>query len=85
MTKEDYTQKPAHLGGHGMKTNTDETLIKHLKENYDVINVSSETDYRRITLNQSKTYFTPINRDTEEEFNSLFDKINPKLKLPPFS
>lgn len=35
MTKEDYTQKPAHLGGHGMKTNTDETLIKHLKENYN--------------------------------------------------
>ena len=35
MTKEDYTQKPAHLGGHGMKTNIDETLIKHLKENYN--------------------------------------------------
>ena len=35
MVKEDYSQKPAHLGGHGMKTNTDESLIKHLKENYN--------------------------------------------------
>ncbi len=50
-------------------------FILHLEENYDVINVASETDYRRITLNQSKTYFTPINQDTEEEFNSLFSRL----------
>ena len=50
-------------------------FISHLEENYDVINVASETDYRRITLNQSKTYFTPINQDTEEEFNSLFSRL----------
>ncbi len=50
-------------------------FISHLEENYDVINVASETDYRRITLNQSKTYFTPINQDTEEEFKSLFSRL----------
>ncbi|MDC0058205.1 cell division protein ZapE [Pelagibacteraceae bacterium] len=50
-------------------------FIKHINESYDVISVHSEIDYRRITLNQSKTYFTPINKDTEEEFNSLFEKL----------
>ena len=50
-------------------------FIKHIKENYDVIGVDSETDYRRLALNQSKTYFTPINRDSEEEFNLLFNRL----------
>jgi cell division protein ZapE len=50
-------------------------FIKHVKESYEVINVNSEKDYRRITLNQSKTYFTPINKETEEEFDSLFERL----------
>jgi cell division protein ZapE len=50
-------------------------FITHLEESYDVINITSETDYRRITLNQSKTYFTPVNKDTEEEFSSLFNRL----------
>ena len=40
-----------------------------------MISLDSETDYRRITLNQSKTYFTPVNSDTEEEFNLLFERL----------
>ena len=73
MTSSNF--QPNDLYKNGLQRADFLPFIKHLKENYDVINVSSETDYRRITLNQSKTYFTPINRDTEEEFNSLFDKL----------
>ena len=40
-----------------------------------MIGVDSETDYRRLALNQSKTYFTPINKDTEVEFSLLFNRL----------
>ena len=32
-------------------------------------------DYRRQMLNQSKTYFTPINHATRLEFNKLFERF----------
>ena len=32
-------------------------------------------DYRREMLNQSKTYFTPINEKTSKEFVKLFESI----------
>ena len=50
-------------------------FIEYIKENYDVIDITSYKDYRRLTLNQSKTYFTPINKDTKEEFNLLFERL----------
>ncbi len=50
-------------------------FIKHIKENYNVISLDSLSDYRRLTLNQSKTYFTPVNKDTEDEFKLLFERL----------
>ncbi len=67
--------QPNHLYKDGLQRADFLPFIKHIKESYNIINVASETDYRRITLNQSKTYFTPINKDTEEEFNSLFKRL----------
>ena len=73
MTSSNF--KPMDLYKNGLQRGDFLPFIKHIEERYDVINVDSETDYRRITLNQSKTYFTPINKDTEEEFNSLFNRL----------
>ena len=73
MTSSNF--QPNDLYKNGLQRADFLPFIKHIKESYDVINVASETDYRRITLNQSKTYFTPINKDTEEEFNSLFNRL----------
>ena len=73
MTSSNF--QPNDLYKNGLQRADFLPFIKHIKESYDVINVDSETDYRRITLNQSKTYFTPINKDTEEEFNSLFNRL----------
>ena len=73
MTSSNF--QPVDLYKNGLQRGDFLPFIKHIEERYDVINVSSETDYRRITLNQSKTYFTPINKDTEEEFNSLFNRL----------
>ena len=73
MTSSNF--QPSDLYKNGLQRADFLPFIEHIKESYDVINVASETDYRRIRLNQSKTYFTPINKDTEEEFNSLFDRL----------
>ena len=73
MTSSNF--QPNDLYQNGLQRADFLPFIQHIKESYDVINVASETDYRRLTLNQSKTYFTPINKDTEDEFNSLFNRL----------
>jgi len=73
MTSSNF--QPNNLYENGLQRADFLPFIKHINDSYDVLNVASETDYRRITLNQSKTYFTPINKDTEEEFNSLFNRL----------
>ena len=50
-------------------------FIELIKKNYAVINIDINTDYRRQTLNQSKTYFTPITDETKKEFNRLFNRF----------
>ena len=73
MTSSNF--KPEDLYKNGLQRTDFIPFIEHIQESYHLINISSETDYRRITLNQSKTYFTPINKDTEEEFNLLFKRL----------
>ena len=73
MTSSNF--QPNDLYKNGLQRADFLPFIQHIKESYDVINVASEIDYRRLTLNQSKTYFTPINKDTEDEFNSLFNRL----------
>ena len=73
MTSSNF--KPEDLYKDGLQRADFMPFIKHIMENYEVMGVNSETDYRRLTLNQSKTYFTPINKDTEEEFNLLFERL----------
>ena len=50
-------------------------FIELIKKNFSIIDMNISTDYRRETLNQSKTYFTPINDETTEEFNKLFNRF----------
>ena len=73
MTSSNF--KPDDLYKNGLQRTDFMPFIKHITKNYNVISLDSETDYRRITLNQSKTYFTPVNKDTEEEFNLLFERL----------
>ncbi len=73
MTSSNF--KPEDLYKDGLQRADFVPFIKHIKEIFDVICIKSETDYRRLTLNQSKTYFTPLSKDTEEEFNLLFERL----------
>ena len=66
---------PDELYKNGLQRSDFLPFIDLIKNNYSVINININTDYRRETLNQSKTYFTPINQDTNEEFNKLFNRF----------
>ena len=66
---------PEHLYKNGLQRNDFLSFIKYLIENYYVIDSKNSYDYRRQTLNQSKTYFTPINENTLHEFNRLFERF----------
>ncbi len=66
---------PNELYKDGLQRNDFLPFIELIKNNYTIINMEINTDYRRETLNQSKTYFTPINQETKEEFNKLFKRF----------
>ncbi len=66
---------PEELYKDGLQRNDFIPFIDLIKQNFKVINININIDYRRETLNQSKTYFTPINKETEDEFVKLFNRF----------
>ena len=66
---------PDELYKNGLQRGDFLPFINHLNENYNTISLDGEQDYRRLTLNQSKTYFTPIVKDTADEFDKLFERL----------
>ena len=66
---------PKELYKDGLQRGDFLPFINHLNKNYNIISLDSDKDYRRLMLNQSKTYFTPINQETEDEFNKLFERL----------
>lgn len=66
---------PDDLYKNGLQRNDFLPFIEMINSNFAVINININTDYRRATLNQSKTYFTPVNRETKKEFNKLFNRF----------
>ncbi len=67
--------QPNHLYKDGLQRNDFLPFIELIESNFEIINININTDYRRQTLNQSKTYFTPINTETEDEFKKLFNRF----------
>ncbi len=66
---------PDELYKDGLQRSDFLPFIDIIKNNLEIINININKDYRRETLNQSKTYFTPINQETTEEFNKLFSRF----------
>ncbi len=67
--------KPDELYKNGLQRNDFLPFIELIKSNFQTINININMDYRRQTLNQSKTYFTPINNETKDEFKKLFNRF----------
>jgi|TARA_B110001454_G_scaffold69871_1_gene68134 predicted ATPase len=67
--------KPYDLYKNGLQRNDFIPFINFINENFQIINLQNMKDYRREMLNQSKTYFTPINEKTSREFVKLFERF----------
>ena len=67
--------QPDELYKDGLQRSDFLPFIDLIKNNFQTINININTDYRRQTLNQSKTYFTPINNETKDEFKKLFNRF----------
>jgi cell division protein ZapE len=67
--------KPNELYKDGLQRNDFIPFISFIEKNFKIINMLNIKDYRRQTLNQSKTYFTPVNPKTSDEFIKLFDRF----------
>ena len=66
---------PSELYKDGLQRYDFIPFIQLIEENFRVLHLDQTQDYRRQMLNQSKTYFTPINPTTRLEFNKLFERF----------
>ena len=66
---------PEKLYKDGLQRNDFIPFIDFIKQRFEIIHLKDIKDYRRQMLNQSKTYFTPINQNTSKEFNKLFQRF----------
>ncbi len=67
--------KPNELYKDGLQRSDFLPFIYLIEQNFKIINLDNMKDYRRQMLNQSKTYFTPINKETKKEFSKLFSRF----------
>ncbi len=77
--------QPNDLYKNGLQRNDFLPFIELIKSNFSIININVNMDYRRQTLNQSKTYFTPINKETRQEFIKLFNRFVDQSHLTTIS
>ena len=73
--------KPNELYKDGLQRNDFIPFINFVEKNFKIIGLENIKDYRRQMLNQSKTYFTPINKQTSEEFLTLFERFVDKSEI----
>ena len=72
---------PNELYKDGLQRNDFLPFIEFIDKNFKVLHLVQMQDYRRIMLNQAKTYFTPINNQTNYEFNKLFERFVDKGQI----
>ena len=73
--------KPSDLYENGLQRDDFLPFVNFLENFFQIIHFKDIKDYRRKMLNQSKTYFTPINEQTSKEFKNLFDKFVDKGEI----
>lgn len=66
---------PHRLYEGGLQRDRFMPFIELLKRRMDVIQLDSDTDYRRLLLSEEGTYYYPINRESEAKANALFIKL----------
>ena len=67
--------QPNELYNQGLQREDFLPFINFINKNFKLIKLNNSVDYRRFNLNQTKTYFTPINDETKYEFKKLFNRF----------
>jgi len=73
--------RPIELYKNGLQRSDFIPFIDYINKNFKILHLENMNDYRRQMLNQSKTYFSPINETTSKEFNKLFEKFVDKNQI----
>ena len=73
--------KPSNLYKNGLQRSDFLPFINFIELNFKIFHLKNIIDYRRQMLNQSKTYFTPINPITSNEFEKLFKRFVDKSEI----
>ena len=67
--------EPKNLYENGLQRNDFIPFVYYIEKNFKILHLNNSNDYRRQMLNQSKTYFSPINQITINEFDKLFKRF----------
>jgi len=73
---------PDDLYPNGLQRQNFLPSIALLKAHLDVVNVDGGNDYRMRTLEQARTYLTPLNADSRAELAKIFQSLSTADDLP---
>ncbi|KAK7054894.1 ATPase [Paramarasmius palmivorus] len=76
---------PDELYKNGIQRSSFVPAIELLKTHFDVTDLDSGTDYRRIPRALSKVYYSPLTPENKAEFNKLFDSFTSDPRDPPIT
>lgn len=76
------SRHPDELYKNGIQRSSFVPCIDLIKKRFDVVDLDSGTDYRRIPRALSKTYFSPLNDETRAEMRKSFEGLtNPSPSI----
>ncbi|KAJ8455815.1 hypothetical protein ONZ45_g18856 [Pleurotus djamor] len=74
---------PDELYKNGIQRSSFVPAIELLKTQFEVTDLDSGTDYRRIPRALSKVYYDPLNEDTDTAIQQIFDQFTSEKSDPP--
>jgi protein AFG1 len=69
------SRHPDDLYKNGIQRSSFIPCIEHIKATFDVTDLDSGTDYRRLPRSLSKVYFHPLDFSTDAEINKIFHAL----------
>lgn len=75
--------EPSKLYPDGLHRDRILPAIKLIQERMDVLNVDTGVDYRRRSLEQVRSYLTPLTPQTHKELQACFDRLSDTAPIVP--
>ncbi|KAG8899925.1 hypothetical protein FRB99_006353 [Tulasnella sp. 403] len=81
MTSNGSSRHPDDLYKNGIQRQSFLPCIDLIKERFDVTDLNSHTDYRKIPRALSKVYFDPANDENRRQMNGIWDTLTAHTKV----